>query len=1006
MRASEAVSGSPSKLAAVAEAAGVSLEYLQDVISRRDFTQALLTLGQALSNLPSQAAADQLTRGNLLTTLFGGETPPVRIAEILGVFAENLGEVHRALNLANAEWEEQIALLEEAGKFAEASALRLLVVQNQIASQGRALGESLTGPLVLIAENFKLVELSIVGAATALATGFGRRRFDRIRAHNDQIRLGLSLAERNARFTREAALQEVAAVEAANAARLRGGVAGFQRLTLAENLVRAQRGAQVATAAHVVAQQNLSRSLRVTSRAARAAGLAFNFLGGWVGLITTAIALGVTAWSLWWKNADDESASDQLISNLQRITRELQNSLTGLSNTEIQIRDTQVRLGELRLEQERLRDTPPFSFRALFGGETELDRVTEEIETTDSALQRLQETLDRFGLERQRPDTAAETTLQNVEKYQADLISQARLLEALPAPDLSFFGSLGSVISRVVQARREVRLGELTDEILTVGNQMIPLRNAIAETAEATDVAALSQQNLAVRLQELNLSLEEPTRGFRQYLSAVARATQADRDRSRFLISVADLSPFDRKVETRAFDQLARQQAEINKLEETRNARIEDYNIAGGLLEQANALRDQFEVGTKLREQAQTQIDNADKQLVQARQRVTFAEAALAFALAHIDVDKEAIREAVRLQNVLSNTEALYSRISVAPADVEGQQVAANDFIRQIQTRIDLQDREAGQAQQLRDLKGENLILARAEFEVTNTFYRERVRATQRLEDAERNLARFRRDYAEILASAPSGEEDQSGRIEGLRREQQGLANAVEEAKAYRDSIAETADEELRLANAAGRAASRLAEGVRGAGAGIILATQLAASGIRQVEDTLVDAVTTGRVNFREFADAILADLSRILIRSTIVAFALRSLGIGADGQFTGGGLLGFLSGLFTRGAQSQFIDSPLVPGGSRGVAHEGGIAGRLRPHRGSLRSNEVIAVLEKGEEVIPRTDVRHRYNLPRFHEGGVVGGGGRGGHRIRIEIVPPTRHQPAGATDHKAYRW
>ena len=76
---------------------------------------------------------------------------------------------------------------------------------------------------------------------------------------------------------------------------------------------------------------------------------------------------------------------------------------------------------------------------------------------------------------------------------------------------------------------------------------------------------------------------------------------------------------------------------------------------------------------------------------------------------------------------------------------------------------------------------------------------------------------------------------------------------------------------------------------------------------------------------------------------------------------------------------------------------HEGGVAGATaRRHQGPLRSNESLAVLERGEEVLTRGDPRHRYNfgslselmsrLPRYHDGGIVGGG-RGGRGARMDF-------------------
>ena len=294
--ASEAASGSPDKLAAVADAANVSFDALADTLARGDYISALRTLADALNNLEQIGGEDVLTRGSLLTLLFGGETPPVRIAEVLGVLAENVGEVDRALGIANKEWEQQIALLQEAGKFAEANALRLQAVQNRVESQARSVGQSLTTVFVPVAENFELLELAIVGAGTALATRFAAPRLRAISDSSLRFRRNLQLQEQISRSAVTAANREVATVAAANQA---ANATGIRRIALAENLARAELKAAAATRVHTANTLALSRANRIGARASRAASAALAFVGGPIGLITTALSVGATAWLLW-----------------------------------------------------------------------------------------------------------------------------------------------------------------------------------------------------------------------------------------------------------------------------------------------------------------------------------------------------------------------------------------------------------------------------------------------------------------------------------------------------------------------------------------------------------------------------------------------------------------------------------------------------------------------------------------------------------------------------------
>ena len=81
-----------------------------------------------------------------------------------------------------------------------------------------------------------------------------------------------------------------------------------------------------------------------------------------------------------------------------------------------------------------------------------------------------------------------------------------------------------------------------------------------------------------------------------------------------------------------------------------------------------------------------------------------------------------------------------------------------------------------------------------------------------------------------------------------------------------------------------------------------------------------------------------------------------------------------------------------------------------LSINSGALRPRETLAVLERGEEIITRNDPRHRYNvagqsasslrqwvsrLPKFHEGGVVGGANGSMHpplNVSVEIINESR--------------
>ena len=126
----------------------------------------------------------------------------------------------------------------------------------------------------------------------------------------------------------------------------------------------------------------------------------------------------------------------------------------------------------------------------------------------------------------------------------------------------------------------------------------------------------------------------------------------------------------------------------------------------------------------------------------------------------------------------------------------------------------------------------------------------------------------------------------------------------------------------------------------------------------RGMEDALVRFVSTGKAGFNDLAQSIIADLARIAIRQRIT-----------------GPLFGWLSGLFGGGGQALPVPAGLNPG----IEHAGGIAGAPggarrsgvpsatwfgapRFHAGGfagLRSNEVPVILERGEGVFTREQMR-----------------------------------------------
>ena len=127
-------------------------------------------------------------------------------------------------------------------------------------------------------------------------------------------------------------------------------------------------------------------------------------------------------------------------------------------------------------------------------------------------------------------------------------------------------------------------------------------------------------------------------------------------------------------------------------------------------------------------------------------------------------------------------------------------------------------------------------------------------------------------------------------------------------------------------------------------------------SAFRSAEDAIASFVTDGKIDFKALADSILADITRIAVRSAILGPLANALGGGGGGLLGGlfGGGGGLFAGIFHQGgvaggpAQQRLVPALAFAGAPR--FHDGGLAG--------LRADEVPAILQRGEMVLSRAQL------------------------------------------------
>ena len=208
------------------------------------------------------------------------------------------------------------------------------------------------------------------------------------------------------------------------------------------------------------------------------------------------------------------------------------------------------------------------------------------------------------------------------------------------------------------------------------------------------------------------------------------------------------------------------------------------------------------------------------------------------------------------------------------------------------------------------------------------------------LEDVKQKLLELKSPYEQAMAKA---DEWRSNALKNLDASSADYETYKEQIALVYDNMVKKADETVlnsskSLENGFKRGFRNIQDEI---GDFASLAENAVKNAFSGMEDALANFVTTGKINFSDFADAVVSDLSRIAIRQAITQPLME--GIGGFLGFSmahGGGIIG-ADNLATKSA------SPLV------------FANAPRFHSGGIVGDEVPIIAKRGEGVFTREQMK-----------------------------------------------
>lgn len=895
------------RAAGVAEEASEALRqrFVDGTASMQDTDQALLILLQSLSRLPQIAEAGQPTRGSLLELLFGGKN--VRVQANLGLLLNQFDQLEEHVALASEGLDSSSAHYEEANRAAEAYGNRLRVVRNELAEQGRQVGETIVPALTALAENFRSLELLAITAGGAIAGRFASRAARGIATVTAEVvaaeQVALARAQRAVFETRT--VQSAASSRAASLSQValftRTGRAQRQAATATRDLTRATRNHRRAQAGFIAAQRNMLRGTRRLTRSIGRFGLGLTALaGGPAGLVVTALIAAAGAVLLFGSRTDETTAKvESLVAELDLLIDQRRN--TGLDSIGEQMR----RSGEAIAELE------------------------DELEGAQERLAALQTPLTPSGF---------------VDVQQANAIFETIL--------------------------------RLSDQAVSLRVRQQELRQAYGRAGEAgqaaAEIASSSFERLAVSLQAVRNTAIDFSRG-------IAASNAEELQRLDNEIAALQLLGEEREVALA----VGQRRIEIDRRLTQETGKL--YTSVRSLADQQERVAQSREAvqGLALGSEALQEAENAlaaEERREQSLRDTVAQQRELVSLLGAQEPAEARITHLIRERTNLQIARLRATRPEAVVADINREVNAVEDLIRATERELEVNERLS--AQQLSVLTTTDPVTAevlRREYEILNSFLNDAQDATDRVHRATRDLyqeydrltevnARLsdarREDRAALLEQRNEIEQN----IEALRAEQeQAVASrdAYESRRAAVERISQ--DDSIRRQTEAQDLLRRRLE--------------LVSRAANRVGDEFVSAFETSRFSVENLASAIAGDLIRALIQSVITANLLQA----ALSVIPG------IGGLF---------------GGTAAVQHSGGPAGKsgqFRSLRAPLRHDELYAILQRGEAVVPRW-LRDRSaheigqwvkSLPRYHRGGVAGvtragaeAGRGGGQPVNVNVI------------------